>query len=465
MGGAKGFEGVQGGGHGAGWAYALWCMARRVFITGIGSVCGLGVGAQTLWDGLRLGTCCIKPITRFDASGFRVGVAGEVQNFSAKDFVPKSYRKATKVMARDIELAVGAAKSAVENAGLQTRGTGDEVADTVLTYPPARMGCHIGAGLIAAETDEMSQAMATAKPDGQFSLRAWGGEGGGGMEALTPLWLLKYLPNMLACHVTIIHGAEGPSNTITCSEASGLLSVGESMRVIQRGAADMCFSGSVESKLNPMGLLRMDLAERLASVHAGADMAGIVRPYDPKGPGGALGEGGAICILECADTAQARGAQVYAELVGYGGGQSDARYSAGDADEGYRFAIENALADAGLRPDQIGLIVPMASGVRELDAAELGALRSVFGTKLAEIEMVSLHALIGNAVAGSGGLQIAAAALCVKNQMVPARIHAGTPPAGVRIGAAAARTLRIEYALVCSGSLGGQNAAVVLKAV
>src|SRR5690606_630761 len=226
---------------------------------------------------------CLAPITRFDASGFGCSLGGEIRDFSARDYVPKGYRKAVKVMARDTEIAVGAAKLAVEDAGLVTRGVLADGDATPTTYPAGRMGCQIGAGLIAAEVDELAAALVTARrEDGGVDMKAWGGPhggGGGGMENLTPLWLLKYLPNMLACHVTIIHGAEGPSNTITCAEASGLLSIGESMRVIERGAADACFSGGAESKINPMGLLRIDLAGRLAKSGCETDRSRIVRPY------------------------------------------------------------------------------------------------------------------------------------------------------------------------------------------
>jgi 3-oxoacyl-[acyl-carrier-protein] synthase II len=441
----------------------------KVVITGIGTVSALGVGpggAEGLWPALLSGASGLKPITRFDPSGFPCQIAGQAPDLAMKDFVPKHYRKATKVMARDIELAVVAAKCAVDDAGLTTRGSGEDIPDSTFTYPPSRMGCHIGAGLIACETDEMAQAMSTAVVDGRFSLGAWGGGAeneGKGMEALTPLWLLKYLPNMLACHVTIIHGAEGPSNTITCSEASGLLSLGESMRIIQRGAADACFSGSAESKLNLMGLLRLDYAGRLAHTDATVEGSTIVRPFDPQAPGGVIGEGGGIVILENADTAAKRGAKVYAEVVGFGSGQSDAFYSEGEEDEGFRAAIENAIDDAGLSPNEISCIIPQGAGVRILDQAEGGALKHVFGSRLSTIPLVTIQPNIGNCVAGQGGLQIAVAALCVKEQRLPARLHAGSTD--LDADNAPARSARVEYALITSGSLGGQCAAIVLKAV
>lgn len=440
-------------------------MTVRVVISGMGSVSALGIGADALFKGLCAGTSGLGRITRFDPGGFPVQIGGEVRDLNVKDYVPKSYRKSIKVMARDIEIAVAAAKCAVEDAGLITRGSGEDLTDDQLTYRPERMGCNIGAGLIAAETDEMSAAMTTARTEsGGFSYRAWGGEGGRGMEALTPLWLLKYLPNMLACHVTIIHGAEGPSNTITCSEASGLLTLGESMRIIERGAADMCFSGSVESKLNPMGLLRLDFADRLAHLTSVPEGQTVVTPYDPDTQGGVLGEGGGIVILENAQTAAKRNAKVYAEAVGFGGGHSDARYSAGENDEGFGYAIENALDDAGITPEQVDLIVPMASGVPELDRPELGALRRIFGARLASIPLVTIQPNVGNCVAGAGGLQVVVGAMCLHTQTIPARIHAGRAATGIDAGPSPSRGAKLEYALLCSGSLGGQNAAVVLKA-
>src|SRR5690606_28700331 len=166
-------------------------MERRVVITGLGTVSGLGLGIGPLWDGLVEGRSALRPIRRFDPAGFPCRLAAEVE-FSAKDAVPKWYRKAVKVMARDIELAVGVAKAAVEDAGLVTRGLLGEGSTEPTTYPPPRMGCHIGAGLIAAETDELASALATAVEDGRVSLRAWGSAegGGGGMNNLQPLWML-----------------------------------------------------------------------------------------------------------------------------------------------------------------------------------------------------------------------------------------------------------------------------------
>ncbi len=443
-------------------------MPRRVLITGLGTVSALGMGAGggAFWEGLCAGRTALGPVRRFDASGFRCGLAGEVADLSIRDLVPKHYRKATKVMARDTEIAVAAAKFAVQDAGLVTRSDIEEGIATALTHPAERTGCHIGAGLIAADSEEMAAAMATARGEGnRLDLRAWGGEGGAGMESLTPLWLLKYLPNMLACHVTIIHGAEGPSNTITCAEASGLLSVGESARVVERGAADICFSGSAESKVNPMGMLRMDLCGYLAQSMGQTDGSALVRPFDPQATGTVLGEGGGILMLEEREAAIKRGARAYAEVVGFGGGHSEPGYPAGENDEGYRYAIENALEDAGIGPEAISAVVPLGSGVPALDRAELGALRAVLGERLGRVPLITLTPNLGLSMAGCGGLQVAAGALALHTQTVPARVHRGRAAGDAGAGPADRQAAALEFVLVCSGSLGAQNAAVVLKAV
>ncbi|HLO41497.1 MAG TPA: beta-ketoacyl synthase N-terminal-like domain-containing protein [Phycisphaerales bacterium] len=453
---------------------------RRVVITGIGAVSGLGLGADALFDGLVAGRTGVGPITRFDPGGFECRLAGEVKDFSAKDRVPKSYRKAVKVMARDIELAVGAAKFAVEDAGIATRGMVTEGQAPATTYPAERVGCHIGAGLIAAETDELSAALVTARAgaEGEFSLKSWGtatgadgAPGAGAMNNLPPLWMLKYLPNMLACHVTIIHGCEGPSNTITCAEASGLLSIGESLRVIERDDADLCFSGGAESKVNLMGMLRMHFAGRLAPTGDSSDPTEFVKPFDPASAGSVVGEGGGILLLEEYEKARARGAKMHAEVVGFGAAHSQPiDWASGipstpvAVDEGLQYAIENALGDAGLAPGDIDAIVPHGAGVRWMDTAEQGALAKVFGDRLAEIPVVAVTPNIGSCNAGMGGILAVVAAMCISRQQLPAQLNAGNP-SGLRAGARGAEQRPLKHVLACCGSLGGQNAAVILKRI
>ena len=444
-------------------------MSDGVVITGLGVVTGLGVGAETLWEGLTAGRSAIGPIRTFPADGSCSKVASEVESLDVKGHVPKAYRKAIKVMARDSQLAVVAASLAVEDAGLVTRASGEET-----TYPAGRLGCHIGAGLIAAEADELTPALAAARHEGSdgpggFDFKAWGD---GAITSLPPLWMLKYLPNMLACHVTIVHGAEGPSNTMTCAEASGLLSASESARVIRRGDADVCIAGGAESKLNLMGHLRMELAGRLAEAGGDADGASIVRPYDPEASGGVQGEAGGLIVLERASSAASRGARAYAEVVGVGAGQSGppilppfGELDDDASDEGLEVAIESALEQAGIGPGDIDAIVPHGSGIRAVDQLEAGALRHVFGDRLASIELVTLVGQVGECMAGAGGVALSVGALCLHEQRLPARVHAGVPVDGLLAGAAPSREKSLSHVLVCTNALGGQNAAVVLRGV
>ncbi|HYE60930.1 MAG TPA: beta-ketoacyl synthase N-terminal-like domain-containing protein [Phycisphaerales bacterium] len=447
-------------------------MHKRVFITGIGAVTGLGVGVSALWEGLCAGRSGIGPITRFDPSGFPCKLAAEVKDFSAKDYVPKSYRKAVKVMVRDTELAVGAAKLAVDDAGLVTKATLESDPSRQLTYPPERVGCHIGAGLICSETQEISAAMVTARDPAAtpeqldktngLTLKRWGTippEGGGGMDNLQPLWMLKYLPNMLACHVTIIHGTEGPSNTITCAEASGLLSIGESCRVIERGAADLCFSGGAESKLNLMGMAKMTLWNRLRPT----DGSPTVRPYEAEGAGTIPGEAGGLLVLEEATAATKRGAKVYAEVAGFGAAHSIPSDEPQGVNEGLAHAIRNALRDAQLKAEDIDAIIPQGCGIASVDAGEAGALRQVFGEHLNTVELVTLTPALGDCAAGNGSILAAVGALCVKEQRLPARFETGGVLSDNFVGSKAARAARLRAILVCSSAQGGQNAALVLK--
>jgi 3-oxoacyl-[acyl-carrier-protein] synthase II len=434
------------------------------------------------WEGLCAGRSAIAPISRFDPSGYRWKLGSEVKDFSAKDYVPKSYRKAVKVMVRDTELAVAAAKLAADDAALVTRSQVGEAGATPApptTYSSERLGCQIGAGLICSETHEISAAMITARPPSPppevmeatngLTLKAWGSirpEGMGGMENLQPLWMLKYLPNMLACHVTIIHGAEGPSNTITCAEASGVLCIGESCRVIERGAADACFSGGAESKLSLMGVVRQGLSGWLAPAEPGDQ--NVVRPY--SGEGAAPGEAGALLVLEEAEQARARGARVYAEVAGFGAAHSGSprippvtHEIPRESNEGLALAIRAALNDADVGADEIDAIVPQACGVPSIDQPEASALREIFGARLSEIPMITLSPNIGTCAAGSGGLLAAAGALCLYHQRLPARIHGGGYPADLDVGPAPARDRKLRAILVCTSAMGGQNAALVLR--
>src|SRR4051812_41706730 len=387
-------------------------MNKRVVITGIGVISPIGIGTKTFWENLLSGQCGIRTIKNFDASGFRCQIAGEAPDYKIGDFVPKSYRKATKVMARDIELAVVAADDAFKDAGLKSKAYTDAP-----DFDVKRFGCNIGAGLISAEINELAQAMIVAlnEDNSALDLKKWGRDG---MNQLTPLWLLKYLPNMLACHVTIVHGLMGPSNTITCQEASSHLAIGEAFRTIQRGNAELAICGGAESRINPMGLMRQELLKRLNSDHNDSP-CDAVRPFDEEARGTIYGEGGGLLILEEYEHAKKRGAKIYAELVGFAASQDT--YSVMEPDptgRSYAKAVENALKDGGLTPKDVDVFIPNGIGLPGSDRAELNGLRKALGADLDRIAMAPLKSQIGYLGAGVG-VDAAAAALTVSTGKIP----------------------------------------------
>ncbi len=447
-------------------------MSRRVVITGLGPISGIGLGIEPTWQALLEGKSAVARITAFDPSGFPNRIAAEIKDLKISSFVPKSYRKNVKVMARDIEFAVAAADLAARDAKLVTKGTlGDAPpAGATLTYKPDRVGAHIGAGLIAAELDELTDALATSlDEDKNFDIHKWGQEG---MGHLTPLWMLKYLPNMLSSHVTIIHDAQGPSNTITCDGASSDLSIGESLRVIQRGNADASFSGGTESKLNPMAYLRQTYRDILVAGFEDAPTT-AVQPFGKNATGTVLGEGGGMVILEALDTFEARkekdSAKAYAEVVGFGASQSVFPGAQSAKPEpsgrGLSVAIKTALRDAGITPAQVSVIVPAALGHAASDASELAALKLVFGDNLANIPLIITKPAYGLAGAGAGSLDTCVLAKALLEQKLPPTPNFSDTHPGLAPARAQATGAKLEYGLTYNTSANGQNAAIILKKI
>jgi 3-oxoacyl-[acyl-carrier-protein] synthase II len=430
-------------------------MTRRVVVTGIGVTSPIGIGAKVFWENLLAGQVGVRRIAQFDPSGFPSQIAGEVPAYKINEFVPKSYRKATKVMARDIELAVVAADDAFKDSGLQSKAYTETP-----TFDPRRFGCNIGAGLISAELNELTAAMHTARvADGnKLDLQKWGKEG---MGQLTPLWLLKYLPNMLACHVTIVHELKGPSNTITCADASSHLAIGEAFRTIQRGDADLAICGGAESKVNPMGLVRQCLLKRVTERND--EPAGAVRPFDAEASGLAVGEGGGLLILEEYERAKGRGAKVYAELVGFAASQDAHEITEPDpSGHSYAKAVGKSLADANLPPAAVNLVVPNGLGIPRHDKAELNGLRTVFGGGLNRVALAPIKGSIGNLAAGCG-VDVAAAILSLHHDRIPPAVNTRKPIDADLNVRPETREAKVDVCVSSVYSLGGQNAALVFR--
>lgn len=430
---------------------------RRVVITGMGVVSASGIGIASQWEALLAGKQGGKGVSLFDAGNFPCSIAGELTDFSARNYVPKDYRKSIKVMARDIEIAVAAADLAFRDSGIVTKG----IDASKVQIDSRRLGCNIGAGLICSDLNELGMAVNTAVADGKFSLKAWGATG---MENLTPLWLLKYLPNMLSCHVTIIHGAEGPSNCITCGDASGHLAVGEAARTIERGDCDVAIAGGAESKLNPMGLLRQQMLKRLCNTH-NTSPADACRPFDETHDGTIIGEGGGLLILEELEHAKARGAKIYAEIVGQGAACDPNGIDVLNPTTGnLGVAVKKALKDAGIGPDKIGLICAHGTGVASEDRAEVAEWRKALGAPADAIPAFAITGSTGSMFAGAAGVQLALAAMALQTQTVPPTVNLRRPASGCEMNfSAQSRTARMDYAVAGAFTVGGQSGACVLK--
>ena len=438
---------------------------RRVVITGLGIVCPAGMNADEVYQSLLAGRSGISRIEAFDPSGFDSQVGGQVGRLKMGDFVPRGYRKATKVMARDIELAVAASHEAVRDARLQTKCLVERKEDDEThAIDPTRFGANIGAGLICADLTELAEALATATDgDGEFDIRKWGSDG---MTNLTPLWLLKFLPNMLACHVTIVHDAQGASNTITCGEASSHLAIGEAFRTISDGAADICICGGAESKLNPMGLMRQSLLKRLAA-DGNDDPASACKPFDAKRSGTVISEGAGLIILEALEHAERRGARIYGELIGFGAGANIKSWSQPDTDgRAVAVAVEAALADAGVTANDVELIVAFGTGIPDCDLAEARGLRAAMGNRATDVPTVAWKGGLGNNGAGSGAIDFAAALMAGHTGKIPPsqNVEQVDPDCGLNVLTGEPAALHPKVVLSAAYALsGGQTAALVFR--
>jgi 3-oxoacyl-[acyl-carrier-protein] synthase II len=284
------------------------------------------------------------------------------------------------------------------------------------------------------------------------------------MQNLTPLWLLKYLPNMLACHVTIVHNCQGPSNTITCCEASSGLSIAESRRVIKRGDADACLSGGAEDRVNPLALYRQHCTGRLIDTDGSGDMSALITPFANETNGTAIGEGGGILIVESSTSCTTRGGTPWCTIDGVGCRQSFADSPLEADPSALASAIRKALVEANCDANSIDVIVPLGSGINQLDDAEREGLQEIFGDRLPEIPTIITIPYTGNCMAGNGAIAISVAAKSIKEQQIPARLGA-KETAGIDASRCDAIKMPVNKVLVLSPSEGGQCVAIILGRV
>jgi len=418
---------------------------RRSVISGLGALSPIGIRRGPFWDAVLAGKSGIGPITAFDPSGLPVRIAGEVAGFDAKEYIDKKDRKQLRMMARPIQMAVSAAALALEDCKV------DKAA-----LDKTRFGVLFGSCMIPTELPDLvdpGKICVGSKPR-QIDMIRWGSEG---IPKIQPLWMLKYLPNMLACQVSIFHDAQGPNNTITENDVAGLLAFGESLRILQRDWADFFLVGGAEGKINPLSMTRQCLFETLS--HKNDDPKGALRPFDRDSEGTVIGEGSGVVVLEELEHARKRGASILAEVAGFGSAFDRACDGSGLAR-----SIKAALDEAGIGPGDIDFICAHGMGAPKADRFEAAGYRKAFGEGKVP-PVFALKSITGNIGCGSGILELAAGALALSQGVRPSTINCPNPDpqCGIPITSGPPAKLVKKHVLKVSITTLGQTAAVVLK--
>jgi 3-oxoacyl-[acyl-carrier-protein] synthase II len=416
----------------------------RAVLTGIGLMTPIGLGRDAFWQSLAAGRSGVKPVQSFDPSGLPVRFAGEITGFDAKQYIDRKERKSLKVMARPIQLAVAATTVALQDAKILP-------AD----LDPARFGVGFGAGLIASELDELgppAHVSANCQP-GVVDLKKWGSQG---LTVMPPLWMLKYLPNMLACHVSILHNAQGPNNTITETDVAPLLAIGECYRIIQRGQADVMLTGGADSKVNPISMARWSLFRTLSKRNDAPERA--CRPFDRQRDGVVLGEGAGVLILEELEHARKRGAAIAAEVVGFASTFDAKRDGAGLAR-----AIRLAMQQAGVTPADIDHVNAQGYSTVQEDTWEARGITEAFGRE-SDVPVFAAKSYFGSLAAGSGAVELAASLLAQEHGTLPATLNYDEPdPSCPILLSREPRAVKRDYFVKVSFTEVGQCAALVVK--
>jgi 3-oxoacyl-[acyl-carrier-protein] synthase II len=423
--------------------------ATRVVVTGVGVVSPVGVGNDAFWTSLRAGSSGIRLPRAMAAWDVPSRLAAEVPDFDPLPFV--SHRKMLKVMSRDIQLGVSAAALAMRDARLAK-------ADV----DPDRFGVVYGSGHIPTAPEDLVEAAALcgAAPS-QFDFERWGEDG---MSQIYPLWLLRQLPNMSACHVAIEHDARGPNNTITSREASPLLALAEAVHTIRRGVCDAMLVGGCGSEIHPVDITRFNLS---ASLTRTDDPLRACRPFDRNRDGGVLGEGAATFVLEDYHHAVRRGAEIYAEVLAVTAGCDGRGYLNGAGGTGLVRAMETAFARSGIRPDELGHINAHGKATRRDDLVEARAYHRGLGDAAGAIPVVALKGYFGESDAGAGALELAASLLAVRHGLVPPTLRYETPDPHCRLNVVhgGPRPIANRTFLTVNRTSMGQSAAAILRGV
>jgi 3-oxoacyl-[acyl-carrier-protein] synthase II len=409
---------------------------RRVVVTGIGLICGVGKTSAEVWEGLLAGRSGMAEIKAFDLTGHSVRFAAEVKDFDPLVFIDK---KEARKMGRFIHFAIAAADEAMKHSGLEVT---PDISD--------RFGVHIGSGIGGFDVIEREhQNMMT-----------------GGPRKISPFFIPATIINLAAGHVSIRYKARGPNEATATACTSSAHSIGDAFRIIQRGDADAMIAGGTEAAITPMGVGGFAAMKALSTRND--DPVHACRPFDKDRDGFVVGEGAGILIMEELEFARARGAKILAELIGYGM-SADAFHMTGMAPEGegcFR-AMNAALKVAGISPDKIDYVNAHATSTPLGDALESQAIENVFGERAKNHTLLvsSTKSMTGHLLGGAGGLEAGITILAMLNQMAPPTMNIVELDPACRLNYVPNKpqAAKIDYALSNSFGFGGTNGSLVFK--
>ncbi|MEO2016546.1 MAG: beta-ketoacyl-[acyl-carrier-protein] synthase family protein [Fuerstiella sp.] len=426
------------------------CDGSRVVVTGVGVVSPVGIGNDNFWDSLKNNRSGIDYLQSIGTDDLPSPFAAEVRDFDPVAMLRD--RKFIKVMSRDVQLGVASAGLAMKDTGLNP---GD--------VDPSRLGVVYGAGRMTSHPSELlSAAEASCNENHEFSMTRWGE---GGMGRVAPLWLLKQLPNMPACHISIDHNACGPNNTITCRDASALLALAEAVRVIEAGRADAMIVGACSSNIHPVDIAKFHRFEGLSKRND--DPTRACRPFDFERDGAVVGEGAATFVVESYAHAKRRGAEIYAEVLGIGAGCDGRGHANESGGMGLVRAIESTMKRAGIRPDELGHINAQGKSTQPDDIVESRAYRRALGDCVLKVPVTAMKSFVGHFDAGAGAVELAGTLLSLKNGEVPATLNYEIPDPRCRLNVVHGGPERVKTrtALTVNRTAMGQSAAAVLRAL
>ena len=421
----------------------------RVVVTGVGVVSPIGIGNENFWDSLVHNRSGIDFLQSLPSGGLPSAFGAEVRDFNPADYLRD--KKFVKVMTRAIQLGVASSNLAVKDSRLST-GMVD----------PDRFGVVFGSGRMTCHPGELAAAVEVCRAEGGIDFRKWGHEA---LAEIAPLWLLRQMPNMPASHVSIDHNACGPNNTITCRDASALLALSEAVRVIEADRADCMIVGACSSNIHPVDIAKFHSFEGLS--RRSDDPKRACRPFDFEREGAVVGEGAASFMVESYEHAVARGAEIYAEILGTGAG-CDGRGAANEAAGlGLVRAMESALRQSGVRPDELGHINAQGKSTQPDDIVEARAYHRVLGDYIMNVPVTALKSYVGHFDAGAGAVELAGTLLSLKNGYVPATLNYEIPDprCGLNVVRGEAVRMRNRTAVTVNRTAMGQSAAAVLRAI